>query len=206
MQQLLTRRPWAAVILGLAVLGMAPTLGALADSGEDMVHVTLDDDWAFNGPKGFTANLDTKVYHSAPSSYRAEGPRPGEEWGTLVSHFKPKDYLGKRVRMTGWVKSDVDEAALWMRVDGPTGVLAFDNMQDRQIAGKKDWKPYAIVLDVPSTATAIYYGCIIGGKGTVWLDDVSFEVVSARVPLTGEGMNGQTHGHPANLGFEEVNK
>jgi hypothetical protein len=204
MRQIL-KRPWvAAVLVGLTALAAAPALMAHASGDTIPVHVDLLDDWGFNGPTGFTAAMDTAVFHSAPAAYRADSPRQGGEWGTLIRHIKPKEYLGKRVRMTGWVKSDVDEAALWMRVDGPSGTLAFDNMSDRQITGKTDWKSYSIVLDVPSSAKAIYYGCMIGGKGTVWLDDVTFAVVSGSVPMTGEAMKGK--GRPTNLGFEEVAK
>src|ERR1035437_3966376 len=53
-------------------------------------------------------------------------------FGTLMQMCKPDKYLGKRVRMTGYVKSEsvTDWAGLWLRVDQANSQvpLAFDNM------------------------------------------------------------------------------
>ncbi len=96
--------------------------------------------------------------------------------------------VGKRVRLTGWVRSSdvLSWAGLWMRVDGPgEATLAFDNMQSRPIVGTTDWKAYQIVLDVADTAVDVVYGVQLGYDGTVWLDGVSVEVVDDSVPTTG---------------------
>ena len=82
--------------------------------------------------------------------------------------FKADGFQGKRLRLTGYVKSkDVaDWAGLWVGVDGSekTGV-AFDNMGDRKIEGTADWTKYTIVLDVPKDAAAIAFGLLMSGKG-----------------------------------------
>ena len=72
-----------------------------------------------------------------------------------------------------------------MRVDGPQGVLAFDNMQSRPIKGTADWKPCEVVLEVPGGATAIWFGLLLSGPGQVWFDDLQVEAVDATVPVTG---------------------
>ena len=60
-------------------------------------------------------------------------------FGTLMQQSKPGKYLGKRVRMTGLVKSEnvATWAGLWLRVDqsGSQQPLSFDNMGDRPIKG-----------------------------------------------------------------------
>ena len=72
-----------------------------------------------------------------------------------------------------------------MRVDGEGGkVLSFDNMQNRQIQGTRDWKQYEVVLDVPAESVGIYFGILLVGKGQVWLSQVQFEVVGTDVPTT----------------------
>ncbi len=81
-------------------------------------------------------------------------------FGTLMQQCSPGKYLGKRVRMTGYMKSkDVkDWAAFWLRIDqkGSMQPLSFDNMhdmsKDRSIKGTTDWTKYEIVLDVPDKA------------------------------------------------------
>jgi hypothetical protein len=72
-----------------------------------------------------------------------------------------------------------------MRVDGPQGVLAFDNMQSRPIKGTADWKRCDVVLDVSSDASAIAFGLLLAGPGQVWFDDLHIEAVDSTVPVTG---------------------
>lgn len=89
-------------------------------------------------------------------------------FGTLMQQSKPEKYLGKRVRMTGFVKSEnVEEwAGLWLRVDQAASQqsLSFDNMGDRPIKGTTGWTKYVIVLDVPANASLIAYGALCMGQ------------------------------------------
>lgn len=109
-------------------------------------------------------------------------------FGTLMQQFKAEAYLGKRLRLSGYVKAaDISGwAGLWMRVDGPTPTqpLAFDNMQNRPIKGTLDWRRYEIVLDVQPTAVNIAFGILLAGPGQAWIDDLEFEVVGTSVPTT----------------------
>jgi hypothetical protein len=122
-------------------------------------------------------------------------------FGTLMQGFAPGSYSGKRVRMTGYMKSkDVkDWAGFWLRIDGKDkgNELGFDNMNNRPVKGTTDWKQYSIVLDVDTTAVNIAYGVLLAGTGQVWFDDVNFEIVGDDVPETNMRLNG-----PANTSFE----
>ncbi len=135
---------------------------------------------------------------SAPDSYKmgiVEGAGQAEKnaatiqssdkaisgFGTLMQDCLPDKYIGKKVKMTGEMKSkDVKEwAGFWIRVDGgkqysPT---TFDNMQDRAIKGTTDWKKYEITLDVPEGATNIAYGALLDGTGQIWFENLTFEII-----------------------------
>ena len=112
--------------------------------------------------------------------------------------------------MSGFLKSkDVAEyAGFWMRVDaaGTKNPLSFDNMSDRPIFGTNEWKKYEVVLDVPENASIIAYGIIVSGKGQIWFDNISFEIVDTTVPVTGKQLaqrKNTTPEEPQNLNFEE---
>lgn len=135
-------------------------------------------------------------------------------FGTLMQICLPDSYLGKRVRLSGWVKTkDVAQwSALWFRVDekGGKGPSAFDNMKagktDRSITGTTEWKQYTIVLDVSKTASKLAYGALLYGTGQIWFDDITFEIVDSTVPTTGaeeemEEVN-VPNKEPVNLSFE----
>lgn len=132
-------------------------------------------------------------------------------FGTLMQDCLPDNYLGKRVRMTGWVKTkDVsDWAGLWFRIDekGSNQSIGFDNMKDgkkdRSIKGTTDWKQYEIVLDVPLKASNLAYGALLVGTGQIWFDDIKFEVVDNTVPTTGRDKEKYMPlTEPKNLDFE----
>ena len=66
---------------------------------------------------------------------------------------------------------DAGAAQLWLRVDGRTVALAFDNMDARPVQGTTPWSNYTVSLDVPQGAVAVAFGVILKWGGTVWADD-----------------------------------
>ena len=111
-------------------------------------------------------------------------PRTFGSWATSID---AEPYLGKRLRLSAYVRTEdvANEVGLWMRVDGPTGVLTFDNMENRAIKGTTDWKKHDVVLDVPATAAGIMYGLVLQGKGSAWFDGLTLEPVDTSVAATG---------------------
>lgn len=128
-------------------------------------------------------------------------------FGTLMQDCKPNKYLGKRIRMTGYIKSKdvVSWAGLWLRVDGtdPKKSLSFDNMHDRSVKGTTDWNKYEIVLDVPNDATNIAFGALLDSTGQIWFDSFKFEIVDNAVPTTGNPNKVDKNNEPTNLDFEK---
>jgi hypothetical protein len=129
-------------------------------------------------------------------------------FGTLMQNSMPDKYLGKKIKMSGYMKSkDVAEkAAFWLRIGQPDSdsPFSFDNMEDRPIKGTTDWKKYDLIVDVPSKATNISYGAMLSGTGQIWFANLSFEIVDTSVPATGRGNEHYLpHAEPTNLDFEK---
>jgi len=130
-------------------------------------------------------------------------------FGTLMQQCKADKYAGKKIKMSGSVKSAnvTNWAGLWLRVDqaGSSQYLAFDNMNDRAIKGTTDWKKYDIVLDVPSNASMLAFGALMAGTGQIWFDNITFEVVGNAEKSTGitnSNKSSHIHTEPTNLDFE----
>lgn len=165
--------------------------------------------WFAETRKGdFQAGLDHAEKHSgATAAYMKSVVQKPREFGNLTQWFDANDYLGKRIRMTAWVKSELSSgtAQLWLRIDGEwkdaAKVGSFDNMNDRPIRGKTNWSRYSLVVDVPKNSRIVVFGLMLLGTGQVWLDDVSFEEVSTAVPLTGNSTGQKTKA--TNLDFEQ---
>ena len=96
--------------------------------------------------------VDTNIKHGGKSSAAIKLTCGGEnEFGSLGQLVAADDYRGKRVRLTGWLKTEnADSAVLWMRVDGNRQTLGFDNILNRAVTGTTDWKQFEVVLDVPT--------------------------------------------------------
>jgi hypothetical protein len=184
----------------LACLLLAPAI-ALAEP--------LPAGWtkAGNQPAEYDVGTDTGTRHGGRASgfvkFVATEPHG---FGTLMQTSGPGAYLGKRVRLSAFVKTEkVDRgwAGLWLRLDGPQAgqsprVLGFDNMQDRGIKATNDWKRVEIVLDVPAETVNLAFGVLLAGDGEVWIDDLAFEIVPQTVPVTSHGLTSA----PSNLDFE----
>jgi len=141
-------------------------------------------------PQGYKIGVENNAERNGHVAFlKSISPINGDKFGTIMQTFLPDNYLGKRIKLSGYIKSqDVKSwAGMWLRIDGESveKPLGFDNMQNRPIKGSTSWKKYEIVLDVPANSKAIAYGVLLAGPGTVWLDDLSFEVV----PKTTRGTN-----------------
>lgn len=150
-----------------------PTEWSTSQTEPKRYEIGLDKSLEYNGQKVVTIkSIKSKI----------------DGFGSSMKWINADLYLGKTVKMSGYVKSENVKswAGLWMRVDHYTNtVLAFDNMQQRGIKGTKDWEKYEIVLFVPTESSEISYGVLLNGTGQIWFKDVKLEVVEDTVPETG---------------------
>ena len=119
---------------------------------------------------------------AAASSAKAVGGASGPTFGVATGKFPLEAAAGKRIRFSGYIKTDGitrGYAGLWWRVDGKSGTLAFDNMNDRGATGTTDWKRYELELAVPAEAININFGAILTGDGAAWFDDWAVEIAGA---------------------------
>ena len=163
--------------------------------------------WLLTGssPGSYEVGVDKKAMEKGGNSVYLKSIEENiSGFGTLMQNFSADNYLNKRVRFSGSVRSKnvVGTAGLWMRVDGkedPTKPLAFDNMNDRPITGTTEWKKYDVVLDVPAKSSLINIGILLAGSGEVWLSNIKVEIVDRTVPTTGSA---KAADEPVNLNFE----
>jgi hypothetical protein len=125
---------------------------------------------------------------SSPDAHRGEscgrirsiGIPSQPSFGSFTNALSVEKYQGKRIRYSGYLKSDMEPqawAGMWMRVDSKGKLPRFDNMNGRPVKGKTDWTEYSIVLDVPNDSHNINFGFLISGEGTLWGDDLKIEII-----------------------------
>jgi hypothetical protein len=161
---------------------------------------------AGTNPTGYSVTVDRAIRHGGSASARLTSTvKNPKGFGSLMQVASASGYIGKRVRLSAWLKATgvQGRAGLWLRVDGrdqdPNRPIVVDVMGDRPIVGTRDWQRYEIVLDVAKDAADIAYGAHISGEGSIWVDDLKFEVVDQSVATTAAR---RPPSAPQNLNFE----
>ncbi|KSB91009.1 hypothetical protein AS593_12730 [Caulobacter vibrioides] len=161
------------------------------------------------GPAGLVnPDFETAGPDAAPSGWRVGGPgyvgqrttdRPGQgeaaarlaftgedrataEYGTLSQGVAAQAYRGRRIRLSGVVRSPAGGASLWLRIDGPGGkMLSLDNMDGRAVRSD-DWTRVEILADVPAGAERLALGLLQRGAGEAFVDAVALEDIGPANP------------------------
>lgn len=168
--------------------------------------------WNKNGarPESYFAGVDSNETWGGMASAYVESLTPSVEggFGGMMQSISAESYAGKRVRLSGWIKtSEANEGGghLWMRIDGQERgqMLGFDNMDNRPVKGTNDWQEASVVLDVPAGSSSLNYGFFVSGGGKMWVNGQRIEVVGSDVPTTNMMANRSSAlpSAPRNLGF-----
>lgn len=174
------KKHYVAIFVG--ILTIAP-LSLLAGD-------TLPKGWfkAGSDPSDYKVGVDESVvFDGNRSAFIEADSAESEAFATLMQNSSAEGYLGERVQLTLYIKTqDISGwTGGWFRIDdGKKEVLAFDNMNNRPIKKNTDWAKYTMVLDVPTKATKMAYGVLLNGNGKVWFDNLSFEIVDENTPVT----------------------
>jgi C-terminal processing protease CtpA/Prc len=138
----------------------------------------LPNGW-FQWGTNYLLEIDTTIAHSGNKSIliQPSDKRTTSSFGCIACLI-PARYEGQEIELKAYMKlQDVSDGpiGLLLRIDGSSGNLSFDNMQQRNIMGSKDWTSYSVKLPYPEGAKAIYIGALLSGNGRLWVDD--FEVL-----------------------------
>jgi erythromycin esterase-like protein len=169
------------------VLALVEWMRVFNASGEKKIHFTGFDmqtpDVAMEIVSSFLAGVDPGRAEEVRAQYaQAKGAQAPAGFGVATGSFPVESARGKRVRFSGWIKTEalVDGwAGLWWRNDGPNGEpRGFDNMSGsgRAPRGTQDWTEVALELDVPEDTQNINFGCLMPGAGKAWFDGLAIEL------------------------------
>ena len=169
----------------LAAFFFCPFVFGSADS------LAVKGGWVKGGNAGYAFEIgkDKEVRHGKSASCYIRSKGWPEGYGMIVNQIKAKRFVGKRVRMSAYIKTErvAEWVGMMMRLDGKdlNDRFGFDNMHNRPIQGTTEWQRYEIVMDVPEGVKKIVFGLLLTGPGNAWLDDVTFDVVGGDAPTAG---------------------
>jgi hypothetical protein len=129
------------------------------------------------GPPG-TIFVDAEVVHGGRLSVRIErGAASPNDFSTITKSI-PLDFSGATIELRGYLRTEGASGfvGLWLREDGYSPALAFDNIESRQLKGTTPWTEYSIKLPVDPEANQIAFGVLLAGTGKAWADDLQLLV------------------------------
>ncbi|HCY74401.1 MAG: hypothetical protein IH620_04515 [Ignavibacterium sp.] len=192
------------LIGALAVITIILTTFIIAKIGDQIPKGWFS---AGSNPSEYEMGIDNTNFVDGHFCAYIKSKAPKEnEFGTLMQTISAENYLGKRLQISGYIKSENVNgwSGMWMRIDGENNQqLGFDNMRDRTIKGTTDWKKYEIVLDIPINSKTINYGVLLGSNGKVWFDNFRLDEVDKNVQVTNLIKENKFPSQPVNLNFEE---
>jgi hypothetical protein len=129
------------------------------------------------GPPG-TVFADDKVVHGGRWSARIQRhPGSPSDFSTITNAIE-MEFAGTSIELRGFLRTEEVSGfvGLWMREDGETSSLAFDDMQSRQLKGTTPWTEYSITLPVTPEGKQLFFGVLLVGTGKAWVDDLQLLV------------------------------
>jgi hypothetical protein len=101
--------------------------------------------------------------------------------GNLMQSFRAAAYRGKTVRLRARVRVEAggpgDRAQMWLHVNRPNGKVGFMEDMDGRPVRAAEWTSCEIVAEIDSDAEFVDFGVRSMGRGRVWVDEVSFDIV-----------------------------
>jgi len=123
--------------------------------------------------------VDSLVKQNGKYSLLIDWTKNDKDW-TATSYSIKQTFKGKQIVLKGYIKTENVSGkgvGLWMRIDGDSKPIAFDNMMTRPITGTTDWKEYTIELQYDDEkAEKITVGGLIIGQGKMWMDNLSITI------------------------------
>jgi carboxyl-terminal processing protease len=100
--------------------------------------------------------------------------------GRVVQDVAAERFDGNRVRISAEVRVDgpAANAALWVRVEGETGLLYADSVPVPTAAADA-WRRYEIEAPLDELARRVSFGAEIRGDGAAWFDEFAIESLQA---------------------------
>jgi hypothetical protein len=109
--------------------------------------------------------------------------------------FDARALRGQRVRLTGWFKGDSLKGIAYVKVYAQGLQSRVTQSPGAELLSNTwDWQPLSIELNIPNDAVEVWANlqAQAPARGTVWIDDASFEVVgpATTTPTAGKTAQG----------------
>jgi hypothetical protein len=133
------------------------------------------------------ARVDRTTAYDGSASAMLESKSPSvSAFGTLAQGVVGKSFVGKRIQFSAYIRTRNvrKQAGIWMRAEDANGrIIAFQGfVPGSYLRGTRDWTQVHVAICIPRTTVAVFYGVNLLGPGTVWIDEIRFDVLGKADP------------------------
>lgn len=139
----------------------------------------------WGGGPAASIHFDSTVVHGGNGAARLERDESSSGSFATITKQLSIGFGGEWLELRGFLRTErvSGYVGLWLREDGPSGTLKFDNMQNRGVRGTTGWTEYTIRLPLDVRAQKLFFGVLLAGEGTVWADDLQLLVDGKPIAL-----------------------
>jgi hypothetical protein len=123
---------------------------------------------------GVKTNAPSKVFKSL--RVNRTGKEDTGALGNLKGAIEAGTYRGKRFVFSASVKVTEGEARLYFRVERDYGLRGFYEAMENTPITNAEWKTFEIKGKIDEDAHLLNLGCLVRGRGTVYIDEVKLSV------------------------------
>lgn len=152
-----------------------------------LVSFTSSTDWFKGGTNqdDYTVGIDNTTSRNSNSVYTIKSfVKEARGFGTYVSEMPATRFAGKKLRMTGYVKTNEAKTLGGFLIITDGSFPASDKMKvtnndddKKQTIWSPEWIKTELEVEIPADAINIQYGVLLEGNGQIWFDEISFEII-----------------------------
>src|SRR4051812_29141253 len=144
--------------------------------------------WALGGsnPTGYTMSANGSPMTDEGATLTLQSTSPTVTgFGVATATIRADTLAGRRVRISADIetKDVAKSASLWLRADSGRTMLVLDNGMDRGIKGNSAPSHMDVTVNVPGSATSLWFGLLLSGGGEATARHVR---ITARPPISAD--------------------
>jgi hypothetical protein len=140
-----------------------------------MEEFKADSTWTEPIHKGYIFKVDTSVKYSGRQSILISSTESvGASKFCPIWFSRRAKYLGKEIEFKGWLKFEnvTGFASIMIDEHDADGSYAHNSLNAQKMHGTQGWNLYSVKVQLDTNAQFISFGCMLGGSGKLWMDDM----------------------------------
>ncbi|SET88376.1 S41 family peptidase [Hymenobacter actinosclerus] len=137
--------------------------------------------WSTSNGKGYSIGLDSVEGRQGRYVVRLReaGAKDGQ-FGRVGQRI-PVWFQGRSITLSGFMKTEQVSASgrvylTLLQTDAGGATVAYGNTARQTVRGTTGWQRYEVTLPLNADATELFFGGILEGQGTAWLDDLQLTI------------------------------